>query len=105
MTDKVLTDICDRLSTLEAIVLGRAGGVRGGGDRRLSKREVAIREGKTTRTITRWVAMGIYPPPDNVNGRDVWWLSVVQRHDRKRLRESRAAPPRGPVGRSTATRG
>jgi hypothetical protein len=80
-------------------VLGRAGGARGGNDRRLNKREVSIREGKSTRTINRWVEKGIYPPPDNINGRLVWWLSVLQRHDRKRLRESRATQPRGPAGR------
>jgi predicted DNA-binding transcriptional regulator AlpA len=99
MTDKVLSIICDRLDVLERVVLGRAGGARGGNDRRLTKPEVAIRNGVSTRTISRWVEDGSLPPPDIVNGRWTWWLSALQRHERKRLRESRATQPRGPAGR------
>jgi hypothetical protein len=102
MTNKILTDICDRLEALETVVLGRAGGTRGGGDRRLDKSQAAIRNGVTTRTIKRWVDDGILPPPDIINGRWFWWLSKLQQHERQRLREGLATQPHGPVGRSTA---
>jgi hypothetical protein len=87
---KVLTDIIDRLEALESVVFGRAGGARGGGDRRLTKPEVAVRNGVTKRTIDRWVKDGTLPPPDIINGRYFWWLSALQRHERKRLREGLA---------------
>jgi hypothetical protein len=87
---KVLTDVLARLEEIERVLFGRAGGARGGGDRRLTKPEVAVRNGVTSRTIDRWVEDGILPPPDIINGRLTWWLSALQRHERKRLRESLA---------------
>ena len=45
-------------------------------DRRLTKRQVAEREACSTRTIDRRVADGSLSPPDIINGRCYWWLSV-----------------------------
>jgi predicted DNA-binding transcriptional regulator AlpA len=99
---KVLTDICDRLEVLEAAVFGRGGGgTRGSGDRRLTKPEVAVRNGVSGRTVDRWVTDGILPPPEIINGRWTWWLSALQRHERKRLREG-LATQRVPASRFAA---
>jgi hypothetical protein len=109
MSDKLLTDIYARLDTLEAVVLG---GARGSSvslsDRRLSKSEVAVRQGVDERTIDRWrkdpAKYGNFPKPDIINGRCFWWLSVLQRHERKRARAAAAATRhRGHGGRFTKT--
>ena len=85
-TDKLLTtDIISRLAALEIVVLGHTAEqpVDAAADRRLTKRELATRRGKSTRTIDRDVARGILPPPQFENGRAYWWLSALQRHERE----------------------
>ena len=84
-TDKLLTtDIISRLAALETVVLGHTAGqpVDAAADRRLTKRELATRRGKSTRTIDRDVKRGVLPPPEIENGRSYWWLSVLQRYER-----------------------
>lgn len=47
-------------------------------DRWLSKPDVALILSTTTRTVDRWVARGVLPPPDRLpNGRPAWRASVV----------------------------
>jgi IS30 family transposase len=84
-TDKLLAaNIISRLSRLETVVLGHtADEVDAAGDRRLTKRELATRRGKSTRTIDRDVKRGTLPPPEFENGRAYWWLSALQRYERE----------------------
>jgi hypothetical protein len=105
LRDKILADLRARVATLEAVVLG-SGVVRGRSshaDRRLSKTDLAIREGVSARTIERGVERGIYPPPDDViNGRPRWWLSTITRFEHDRARSVTRRPPwagREPRGR------
>jgi hypothetical protein len=81
-----LADIFDRLDALEAAVMGRKNAVPTAPhfDRRLTKRELALRRGQSTRTVDRDVERGALPPPEVENGRCFWWLSVLQRHERNR---------------------
>lgn len=106
MSDKILTDIHGRLDALEAVVFGKADIRRGGNanvsDRRLGKREVAVREGRSTRTIDRQVKDGTFPSPDIINGRCFWWLSVLQRHEQARLATAKTMH-RGVAGRFAKT--
>jgi hypothetical protein len=91
-----INDIYLRLDALEAAVLGRKDASRPvdtGEDRRLTKRQLALRRGNSTRTVDRDVERGALPPPEIENGRCYWWLSVLQRHER----EHSAAPPRSPI--------
>lgn len=89
MTNKIFDDILDRLGALEAVVMGRkdAAPTDPRFDRRLTKRELAQRRGKSTRTVDRDVERGVLPPPEVENGRCYWWLSTLQRHERKRAKE------------------
>jgi hypothetical protein len=94
MSDKLLTDICERLDTLEAMVgLGRRSTLPSGLDRRLTKRELAMRRGKSTRTIDRDVKRGVLPEPEVEGGRLYWWLSALQRHERKFKSSPRVSSP------------
>ena len=61
-------------------------------DRRLTKRQVAEREACSTRTIDRRVADGSLSPPDIINGRCFWSLSVLQRHDCERSQSTTRTP-------------
>jgi hypothetical protein len=38
------------------------------------------------------VADGSLSPPDIINGRCFWWLSVLQRHDRERAQSTARTP-------------
>jgi hypothetical protein len=95
MSNKLLIEVLDRLGDLEAVVLERRPAARSGADRRdsrLTKTAVAARKGVSPRTIDRWRKAGLMPPPDDViNGRQYWWLSTLQRHERARARVP--APP------------
>jgi hypothetical protein len=96
-TDKLLaTNMSSRLAALETIVLGHTTEqpVDAAADRRLTKREVAIRRGKSTRTIDRDVKRGVLPPPEIENGRSYWWLTVLQRHERERKQSKPHTPKR-----------
>jgi len=58
-------------------------------DRWLTKPEVAYTLSTTTRTVDRWVARGVLPPPDRLpNGRPAWRASVIR--DAVRTAESAA---------------
>jgi DNA-binding transcriptional MerR regulator len=56
--------------------------------RLLPARAVADRYGTHLRTISRWVARGVIPPPDEViNDRRYWLLETLDRADRRRTAE------------------
>ena len=76
----LLEAICARLDALESAQFG-------GPRRRLSKAELARREGCSTREVMRRVHVkdGRLPPPDDViRGRLFWWSDSVERHQRQR---------------------
>ena len=101
MTD-IIGTILERLAVLEGAVLGQKQGpsLDPRFERRISKREVAIREDRSTRQIERWVAEGSFPSPDEiVNGRWSWWLSTLQRHDRERAATARTPATPAPLSR------
>jgi hypothetical protein len=76
----ILGDLIRRVDVLEAAVCGRASTFF---DRKLFKSELALREGRATKTIERGVLAGSFPPPDGVtNGKAWWWLSTLERNDR-----------------------
>jgi predicted DNA-binding transcriptional regulator AlpA len=97
--NKILTDIADifeRLSALETAVFVRTGNPRpvSVGDRKLTKKQVGLREGKSPRSIDRAVKEKQFPQPDVIDhGRCYWWESTLERHDRERLREARKVWP------------
>ena len=41
--------------------------------------------GKSEKTIDRWVEKGVLPPPEWINGRRHWRLSVLERHERESM--------------------
>jgi len=54
----------------------------------LPKRKVGERYGVTTRTVDRWKAQAVIPPPDTtINNRDYWDEAALDRHDRQRVAE------------------
>jgi hypothetical protein len=61
--------------------------------RLLPAREVCERYGlKASRSLRRWVVAGIFPPPDRVvRGRNYWWLSTLDQHERQLVVEKAAA--------------
>jgi hypothetical protein len=76
----VFGDLVRRVEMLEAQVLGRASKHF---NRKLGKPQVALREGKSTRTIERKLEAGEFPPPDGfTNGFPWWWLSTLEANDR-----------------------
>jgi hypothetical protein len=78
MSRLLLDTIRVRLDALETAVLGRA-------RERLTKAEVAKREGISTRTVDRRVDEGKLPPPDDIiNNRLYWWSDTLERHRRTR---------------------
>jgi hypothetical protein len=78
----VLGEILRRLDALEGAVHGKASKFF---NRKLSKSQVALREGNTTRNVDRKVKAGILPPPDGYdNGHPFWWLSTLETNDRVR---------------------
>jgi predicted DNA-binding transcriptional regulator AlpA len=80
-----MLDIVTRLERLEAVVFGRTATSSGAlPDRRLTKREVALRFGVSTRTIDRRVRDGSLPAPETVNKHHYWWLSQLEEHDAAR---------------------
>ena len=62
-------------------------------DRRfVSTSMVAKRYGVHMRSIARWVARGVIPPPAfNINNRHYWNQAELDRHDRQRVAERAAA--------------
>ncbi len=57
----------------------------------LPTRAVATRYGVHLRSISRWVARGIIPPPDEViNARRYWLLETLEKADRRRTIEAAA---------------
>jgi hypothetical protein len=91
-----IDSIFQRLERLEEALLGRKGASRPvdtGGDRRLTKRALALRRGKSERTIDRDVERGLLPPPEIEQGRCYWWLSAVQRYERRFKSDPRAPSP------------
>jgi len=94
----ILGDLIRRMDALEARVLGHASEFF---DRKLFKQDVALREGRHPRSIERGYknkdkdkTKEKFPPPDGVtNGREWWWLSTLERHDRERLQSTTRTPP------------
>jgi hypothetical protein len=88
----IVDRISERLMALEQIVHTTRPRRRPAilGDRRISKSELAEREGVSVRQIERRVKQKIYPPPEVVGGpggRWSWLISALQAHERKRKRE------------------
>jgi predicted DNA-binding transcriptional regulator AlpA len=81
MSEKVVSDLLQRVAALEQKVLG------GTPDRRLTKRQVAEREGVSPRTVDRHVAAGLFPAPEMICGRAYWWLSTLEAYDAERLQQ------------------
>ena len=78
MSRLLLETIRLRLDALETAVLGRP-------RERLTKADVAKREGISTRTVDRRVDEGKLPPPDDIiNNRLYWWSDTLERHRRTR---------------------
>jgi hypothetical protein len=102
MPDDVLANILDRLHKLEGRCRGLETFVGHGDsdpvdpahDRRLTKRQLAQRRGKSARTIDRDVARKLLPPPEFENGRAYWWLSVLQRYEREHKPDKPHVPRR-----------
>jgi hypothetical protein len=64
--------------------------------RLISARGLADRYGTHLRTISRWVARGIIPPPDQViRDRRYWFVQTIERHDREQTiaAANRQVPP------------
>jgi hypothetical protein len=58
----------------------------------LPARAVATRYGVHLRSISRWVARGVIPPPDEViNDRRYWLLETLEKADRRRTVEAAAS--------------
>jgi hypothetical protein len=85
-----MSDIFARIDRLETVVFGRTSTSTGKlPDRKLPTREVALRAGRSVRSIERDLEAKTHPPPDEiVNGRKYWWLSTLERHDRERERST-----------------
>jgi predicted DNA-binding transcriptional regulator AlpA len=77
-----IADLLKRVAALEQKVLGVTP------DRRLTKRQVAEREGVSPRTIDRHVAAG-FPAPEMICGRAYWWLSTLEAYDAERLQQAK----------------
>jgi len=90
-----LADLRERVRALEEAALGTAArpAVAASNDRRLTARETALREGRSVRRLKEAVKDGKFPPPDIINGRWFWWLSVLERFDRERIRGVARTPP------------
>ena len=57
--------------------------------RLIPARAVAGRYGTHLRTISRWVARGVIPPPDQIiNERRYWAIEALEQADRKRTIEA-----------------
>jgi hypothetical protein len=102
----IIANIYARLDALEAVVLGRRDGPRLDPrfDRRLGKKEMALRRGTSTKTLERDVKRGRVPPPEiDEYGHWHWWLSAVQEDERKRAAASREQGKHNPVAQEDAT--
>jgi hypothetical protein len=67
------------------------------GPRLIPAPAVAGRYGIHLRSISRWVARGVIPPPDQIiNDRRYWFLETLERADRQRTVE-RAAKNHAPT--------
>jgi DNA-binding transcriptional MerR regulator len=53
--------------------------------RKLSTSDLCARYGVVPRTIERWTAAGILPPPMNINRRKYWGEDGVEQCDRDRV--------------------
>jgi hypothetical protein len=59
--------------------------------RLIPSRAVAERYSVHLRSIARWMARGVIPPPDQViNGRHYWFLETLEEADRQRTIEAAA---------------
>jgi hypothetical protein len=55
-------------------------------DKYLTTRHVRARYGgKSEKTVERWIGLGVLPPPDWINGRRYWRLSVLEKHERESM--------------------
>ena len=70
-----LDAILARLAALERRVLGHS-------RRRVTKAEMARREGVSTRTIARRVAAGLLEPPEIINDRWYFWVDEAEQPER-----------------------
>jgi hypothetical protein len=81
----LISDLAKRVAALEKLVQTPRQTRR-----RLKKRQVAVREGVSTRTVDRRVAKRILPPPDDVvDGRCYWWEDTLDAFDAERLQQAK----------------
>jgi hypothetical protein len=67
------------------------------GSRLLSAPAVAARYGVHLRSVSRWVARGVIPPPDQIIcARRYWFLETLERADRRRTVEAAAKSQAAP---------
>jgi hypothetical protein len=83
-SDKIIGDLRARIDALEKMIGEKPL------DRRLTKRQVAEREGVSARTVDRRTndPKSGFPQPIIDHGRCFWWLSELEAHDAERLRKS-----------------
>jgi hypothetical protein len=55
----------------------------GSGDEFLTTAHLRKRYKKTAKTIRDWEIAGVLPPPDRINGRKHWRLSVLEQAERE----------------------
>jgi len=59
--------------------------------RLIPSRAVAERYGVHLRSVARWMARGVIPPPDQtINGRHYWYLETLEEADRQRTIQAAA---------------
>jgi predicted DNA-binding transcriptional regulator AlpA len=57
--------------------------------RRLNKRQVAEREGISTRTLDRHILYVGFPPPEMIRGRCYWWEDDLDAYDATLLQKAK----------------
>jgi hypothetical protein len=62
-------------------------------DRRINKKQLAGRWGKSQRTIDRMRRQPGFPPADVINGQLCWWLSTIQKFERSTQTGGRTHDP------------
>jgi hypothetical protein len=84
-----IVQLAERVEALEAIIFHHRQRPALA-DRKLSKPDVALREGVSPRSVERRVQAKLLPPPDEIGpgGRWYWWLTTLKKHDRARRRKT-----------------
>lgn len=67
-------------------------------DRMLPTRLVCERYNITDRTVDRWLASGILPPPIRINGLRYWRERELEQREREFKHDEGRTPPKGEIG-------